>query len=110
MTQKALAGLRVVDFSWVLAGPMTTKMLAGMGAEIIKIESATRPEHTQRPPWWAVVNAGKKSCTINLSRPQGPELIRRLIAQSDMVVENFSNGVLAKLASITRRLRRFAPI
>ncbi len=39
---------------------------------------------------------GKKSCTINLSRPQGPELIRRLIAQSDMVVENFSNGVLAK--------------
>jgi benzylsuccinate CoA-transferase BbsF subunit len=67
-----------------------------MGAEIIKIESSTRREHTQRQPWWAVVNAGKKSCTINLSRPQGPELIRRLIAQSDMVVENFSNGVLAK--------------
>jgi len=96
MTQKTLAGLRVVDFSWVLAGPMTTKMLAGMGAEIIKIESSTRREHTQRQPWWAVVNAGKKSCTINLSQPQGPELIRRLIAQSDMVVENFSNGVLAK--------------
>lgn len=92
----ALAGLRVIDFSWVLAGPMTTKMLAGMGAEVIKIESSTRREHTQRQPWWAVVNAGKKSCTINLSRPQGPELICRLIAQSDMVVENFSNGVLAK--------------
>jgi len=92
----ALSGLRVIDFSWVLAGPMTTKMLAGMGAEVIKIESSTRREHTQRQPWWAVVNAGKKSCTINLSRPQGPELICRLIAQSDMVVENFSNGVLAK--------------
>ncbi|MPW20790.1 CoA transferase [Paraburkholderia sp. CNPSo 3157] len=92
----ALSGLRVIDFSWVLAGPMTTKMLAGMGAEVIKIESSTRREHTQRQPWWAVVNAGKKSCTINLSRPQGPELLRHLIAQSDMVVENFSNGVLAK--------------
>lgn len=103
--QPALSGTRVIDFSWVLAGPMTTKMLAGMGAEVIKIESASRREHTQRPPWWAVVNAGKRSCTINLSRPGGPELIRRLVASSDMVVENFSNGVLAKFGLDYEALR-----
>lgn len=96
MRKEALSGIRVVDFSWVLAGPMTTKMLASMGAEVIKIESATRPEHVYRPPWWAVVNAGKLSCTINLSRPEGAALVRRLVASSDMVVENFSNGVMAK--------------
>ncbi|SAL48565.1 lipid metabolism-like protein [Caballeronia sordidicola] len=96
MRREALSGIRVIDFSWVLAGPMTTKMLAAMGAEVIKIESATRPEHVHRPPWWAVVNAGKLSCTINLSRPEGTALVRRLVASSDMVVENFSNGVLAK--------------
>lgn len=109
MKQQALAGLRVVDFSWVLAGPMTTKMLAGMGAEVIKIESASRREHTQRAPWWAVVNAGKRSCTVNLGRPQGPELIRRLIASSDMVVENFSNGVLAKFGLDYDALRAIRP-
>lgn len=91
-----LAGIRVVDFSWVLAGPMATKMLAAMGAEVIKIESGTRPEHVQRYPWSAVVNAGKLSCTINLSTPEGQMLIHRLVGISDLVVENFSAGVLVK--------------
>jgi benzylsuccinate CoA-transferase BbsF subunit len=104
-----LAGLRVVDFSWVLAGPMTTKMLAGMGAEVIKVESGTRAEHTQRPPWWAVVNAGKLSCTINLSKPEAPGLLRKLVGVSDMVVENFSTGVLAKFGLDYEALRAIRP-
>ncbi|MEJ1974746.1 MAG: CoA transferase [Acetobacteraceae bacterium] len=104
-----LAGIRVVDFSWVLAGPMATKMLAGMGAEVIKIESGARPEHVQRYPWSAVVNAGKLSCTINLGQPEGPALIRRLIGMSDMVVENFSAGVLAKYGLDYAALRDVRP-
>lgn len=105
MRREALSGIRVIDFSWVLAGPMTTKMLASMGAEVIKIESSTRREHVQRPPWWGVVNAGKLSCTINLTRPEGTELVRRLVASSDMVVENFSTGVLAKFGLDYETLR-----
>ncbi len=96
MDEGALAGVRIVDFSWVMAGPMATKMLAAMGAEVIKIESATRPEHVQRYPWSAILNAGKRSCTINLVTPEGQGLIRRLIDISDVVVENFSSGVLEK--------------
>jgi benzylsuccinate CoA-transferase BbsF subunit len=105
MRREALSGIRVIDFSWVLAGPMTTKMLASMGAEVIKIESSTRREHVQRPPWWGVVNAGKLSCTINLTRPEGAELVRKLVASSDMVVENFSTGVLAKFGLDYETLR-----
>ncbi len=109
MERNALTGLRVVDFSWVLAGPMATKMLAAMGAEVIKIESSTRPEHVKRYPWSAVVNAGKRSCTINLAKPEGQVLIRRLVGLSDLVVENFSAGVLGKYGLDEATLRGVRP-
>ena len=109
MDPNVLAGVRVVDFSWVLAGPMATKMLAAMGAEVIKIESGARPEHVQRYPWSAVVNAGKLSCTINLGKPEGQALIRRLVGISDLVVENFSAGVLAKHGLGYAALREIRP-
>jgi benzylsuccinate CoA-transferase BbsF subunit len=92
--QAVLAGIRVVDFSWVMAGPMTTKMLAAMGAEVIKVESSLRPEYANRSAWFAVANNGKRSCTINITLPAGQELVHRLVAISDVVVENFSAGVL----------------
>jgi crotonobetainyl-CoA:carnitine CoA-transferase CaiB-like acyl-CoA transferase len=91
-----LAGIRVVDFSWVVAGPMATKMLAALGAEIIKIESTTRPEFSYRGGWFAVVNNSKRSCTIDITSAEGQALIRDLVAQSDVVVENFSSRVLRK--------------
>ena len=109
MDPAVLKGVRIVDFSWVLAGPMTTKMLAAMGAEVIKIESSTRPEHVKRYPWSAVVNAGKLSCTINLAKPEGQALIRRLVGLSDLVVENFSAGVLAKYQLGYEALREIRP-
>jgi benzylsuccinate CoA-transferase BbsF subunit len=92
----ALKGVRIVDFSWVLAGPMTTKLLATMGAEVIKIETSLRPEYVRRGRFFPIINNTKRSCTINLKTPSGQDLIRRLIAVSDMVVENFSAGVLVK--------------
>ena len=89
-----LAGIRVVDFSWVVAGPMCTKMLGALGAEVIKIESTQRAEFSHRSGWFAVVNNNKRSCTVDITTPEGQALIRALVAKSDVVVENFSARVL----------------
>lgn len=96
MKRPALDGVRVVDFSWVVAGPMATKMLGAMGAEVIKIESTLRPEFKNRGGYFAIVNNNKKSATVNISKPEGQALLRRLIGVSDVVVENFSSSVLRK--------------
>ena len=97
MYQNALEGVRVVDFSWVVAGPFCTKLLGLMGADVIKIESATKPQYKNRGSWFSVLNNSKKSCTINLSEDQGKVLVKRLVAVSDVVVENFSTGVMDRL-------------
>ncbi|WP_108462614.1 CaiB/BaiF CoA transferase family protein [Devosia naphthalenivorans] len=94
--KKPLRGLRIIDFSWVVAGPMTTKMLGAMGAEVIKIESLTRPEHKQRSGIFRILNNNKRSCTIDISSAAGQALLHRLVAMSDIVVENFSSSVLKK--------------
>ncbi len=91
-----LAGVRVVDFSWVMAGPMATKMLGALGAEIVKIESTTRPEFAFREAWFAVINNNKRSCTLDIARPEAQAMIRDLVANSHVVVENFSARVLAR--------------
>ena len=91
-----LHGVRVVDFSWVMAGPMATKMLGALGAEIVKIESTARPEFAYREAWFAVINNNKKSCTLDITRPEAQAMIRDLVAGSDVVVENFSAHVMAK--------------
>ena len=96
MQNLALKGVRVIDFSWVMAGPMATKMLGAMGAEVIKIESSRRPEFSQRDGMFSVINRNKKSCTLNITSPEGQQLLRDLVAKSDVVVENFSGRVLKK--------------
>ena len=109
MTPHALDGVRVIDFSWVWAGPLATKTLGAMGAEIIKVESATRPEYTNRIGWFRVINNNKRSCSINLRHPEGQALVRQLVAIGDVVVENFSAGVLQKLGLGYDDLRRIRP-
>ncbi len=107
--QLVLAGLRVVDFSWIIAGPMTTKMLGAMGAEVIKIESTTRAEHAARGGSYPLLNNNKHSCTIDFTKPAGQELLHRLVAISDVVVENFSARVLAKYRLGYEELRKIRP-
>ena len=97
MYQNALEGVRVADFSWVVAGPFCTRLLALMGAEVIKIESSTRAQYKNRGGWTFGLNDSKKSCTLNLSSEKGKTLVRELIAISDVVVENFSTGVMDRL-------------
>jgi benzylsuccinate CoA-transferase BbsF subunit len=109
MNELSLSGIRIVDFSWVMAGPMTTKMLGAMGAEIIKIESSTRPEFSVRDGMFSVINNNKKSCTLNITTPEGQDLIRELVASSHVVVENFSSRVLAQYGLSYDRLREVKP-
>jgi benzylsuccinate CoA-transferase BbsF subunit len=92
-----LQGVRIADFSWVVAGPYSTKLLALMGAEVIKIESSTRAQYKNRGGWTFSLNDSKKSCTINLSTLEGKALVRELVAKSDVIVENFSTGVMERL-------------
>jgi crotonobetainyl-CoA:carnitine CoA-transferase CaiB-like acyl-CoA transferase len=109
MNKRTLDGIRVVDFSWVMAGPMTTKMLGAMGAEVIKIESSTRPEFSVRDGMFSIINNNKKSCSLNITTPEGQELIRELVKSSNVVVENFSSRVLVKYGLSYDHLREIKP-
>jgi CoA:oxalate CoA-transferase len=103
---KPLAGLRVVDFSHVMAGPFATHFLTLLGAEVIKVESPSGdifrgydadPRYAAMSPAFIAANAGKKSVVLDLKTAHGMEAARRLVATSDVLVENFRPGVLAKL-------------
>jgi CoA:oxalate CoA-transferase len=101
---KSLAGLRVLDFSTTIAGPHCTRMLADMGAEVIKIESVEGETMRTRPPLrnscsstFGQLNVGKKSLVLDLKSPGAVAAIRRLVAGADILVENFRPGVMRRL-------------
>jgi benzylsuccinate CoA-transferase BbsF subunit len=108
-TLRPLEGVRVVDFGWVLTGPICTRLLASLGAEVIKIESAARPDLSSRDLGWQELNPGKRSITLNLKQARARELARDLIAHSDVVVENFSTGVMERLGLDYVRLQHVNP-
>jgi formyl-CoA transferase len=98
-----LEGLRVVDFTTTIAGPHCTRLLADLGAEVVKIESPEGDMMRGRPPMrdgastsFGQLNAGKKSVVIDLKRPAGLAAAKRLIAAADVVVENFRPGVMQR--------------
>ena len=100
----ALAGLRVLDFSTTIAGPHCARMLADMGAEVIKIEAADGETMRTRPPVrngcstaFGQLNVGKKSLVLDLKSDGAKDVIRRLAARTDIVVENFRPGVMRRL-------------
>ena len=109
-------GLRVLDFSTTIAGPHCTRMLADMGAEIIKIEPAEGETMRTRPPLrgscssvFGQLNAGKKSLVLDLKSPDAVDAIRRLVAGTDIVVENFRPGVMRRLKLDYGVLRELNP-
>ncbi|MCC6174942.1 MAG: CoA transferase [Chloroflexi bacterium] len=106
---RPLEGVRIVDFSWVMAGPICTKYLAALGAEVVKIESSTRPDLSHRNTSWEELNPSKRSITLNLKEERGRDLVRRLIAISDVVIENFSTGVMERLGLGYPTLREVNP-
>ncbi|MDB5610260.1 MAG: carnitine dehydratase [Bradyrhizobium sp.] len=101
---KVFQGLRVLDFSTTIAGPHCSRMLADMGAEVIKVESAEGETMRNRPPVrnnfstvFGQLNVGKKSLVLDLKLPKAIEIIRRLVASTDILVENFRPGVMRRL-------------
>ncbi len=102
MFKRSLRGLRVVDFSHVLAGPVCTMMLADMGADVIKIEPPGGELGRQiGPPWIAgesavylSVNRNKRGIALDLKSDSGREVARRLVSRADVVVENYRPGVM----------------
>jgi benzylsuccinate CoA-transferase BbsF subunit len=105
----ALRGVRVADFGWVLAGPYSTMLLSYLGAEIIKIESRRRideqrvahrgglSENFESSSNFLEINLNKRSVSINLAKPEGADLARRVVAVSDVVIENMRPGVMDRL-------------
>jgi len=122
-----LEGVRVVDMTWVWAGPFATMLLAALGAEVIKIESRDRLDFFRRYVIWPladaaptelgveesmmfqVANMSKLSVTLNLARPEGMDVLKRLIAVSDVVVENMRPGATERMGLDYEALTRIKP-
>jgi crotonobetainyl-CoA:carnitine CoA-transferase CaiB-like acyl-CoA transferase len=120
-----LAGIRVLDLSRVLAGPWAGQNLADLGAEVIKVERPKVGDDSRAfgPPWikdaqgrdtrdsayFTSANRGKKSITVNLQKPDGQELVRRLAEKSDVLLENYKFGDLARYGLGYEELRRINP-
>src|ERR1700748_2641984 len=113
---KAFAGLRVLDFSTTIAGPHCTRMLADLGAEVIKIEPSEGETMRARPPLrngcstpFGQLNVGKKSLVLDLKSKEGAEAVRGLVATADILVENFRPGVMRRLKLDYEALRELNP-
>jgi crotonobetainyl-CoA:carnitine CoA-transferase CaiB-like acyl-CoA transferase len=95
--QPMLANLRMADLTQQYAGPLGTELLAYYGMEVVKIETATIPSKEREAAVHACMNRAKLGCTLNLRNAQGKELFKQLVTKSDVVVDNFSSGVLERL-------------
>jgi crotonobetainyl-CoA:carnitine CoA-transferase CaiB-like acyl-CoA transferase len=116
-----LKGVRVLDLTNVLAGPFCTYQLALMGAEVVKVEQPVRGDLARRlgadpaaakrgmGASFVAVNAGKQSVTLDLKHPEGKEVLKRLVAEADVLVENFRPGVMDRLALGYEALSKLKP-
>jgi crotonobetainyl-CoA:carnitine CoA-transferase CaiB-like acyl-CoA transferase len=104
-----LSGIRVLDFSWVIAGPTATRYLAAMGAEIIKIEAPGRGDPGRASELHTVLGQGKRSVVLDLKQPEAVEIARALAARSDVLIENFATGVMDRLGLGAETLQRENP-
>jgi formyl-CoA transferase len=125
MSKGPLAGIRVLDLSRVFAGPWATQLLADMGAEVVKVERPGRGDDARGlgPPFLADLdgkdtaesafylsaNRNKKSIALDLSQPRGQEIVRKLAAVSDIVVENYKVGTLKRYALDYESIRKVNP-
>jgi benzylsuccinate CoA-transferase BbsF subunit len=119
-----LEGVRIADFCWVWAGPYSTMLLANLGAEVIKVEGHKRTDLTRHGVVWPLpdpapqevppnqgmsfnsVNMNKKSLTLDLTKPEGLQLAKRLVAVCDIVVDNMRAGSMARLGLGYEELRK----
>ena len=122
MSGNVLTGLKVADFTWSVAGPLTVKFLADHGAVVIHVESSTRPELLRvlppfrdrkpginRSAYNACLNNNKYGLSLDMNHPRAKEVLQRLIHWADVVTENFSPGVMAKWGLSYEDLARIKP-
>lgn len=118
---KPLAGVKVIELGTLIAGPFCTRILAEFGAEVIKVEAPGEGDPLRKwrklyptpdgdtSLWWFVQARNKQSITLNLKHPDGVAILRRLVSEADIVVENFRPGVLEKLGLGWDVLREINP-
>jgi crotonobetainyl-CoA:carnitine CoA-transferase CaiB-like acyl-CoA transferase len=113
-----LDGIKVLDFTQFLAGPAATRLMAEMGAEIVKIEEATVGDNSRyfpykapdgRSAYYVQQNRGKKSVGIDLKSKEGKDIIRKMIPQFDVLIENFSAGVIGRLGFSWEEVQKLNP-
>jgi crotonobetainyl-CoA:carnitine CoA-transferase CaiB-like acyl-CoA transferase len=115
--KKLLSGVQVLDFTQYLAGPSATRILADLGADVVKIERAPdgdlgRKIHLVEPgisAFFLAASAGKKSVGVDFKHPKGLEIVRELIRQVDIAVENYSPGIMAKYGLDYNSLKEINP-
>src|SRR5690242_7734116 len=113
---RALSGLRVLDFTTTIAGPHCTRLLADLGADVIKVEAPEGDMMRSRMPLrngastsFGQLNTGKKSVVVDLKRPEGVAVARRLVESCDVLVENFRPGVMQRFGLDYLALRELKP-
>ena len=120
---RPLEGIRILDFGWILSVPYAGGWLGSLGAEVIRVESNTRLElgrsglgggadgiaGTNRSAIWNCLSHSKRGVTLNIRDPKAQELVREIVAVSDVVMENFSTGVLDRLGLGYEDLRKVRP-
>ncbi len=118
MTQQPLAGITIADFSHVMAGPFASHILRLMGARVIKIEAprgdqfrnyGSNREYDGMSPAFIAANVGKKSIALNLKDAKDHEIARRIVAKSDVLLENFRPGVISRLGFGYEAMRELRP-
>ena len=122
MAEAPLSGVRVLDFTWVWAGPYCTLQLAHLGAEVIRVETSKRPCPSRlvgpfpdkqpginRAGYFNQYNQGKHSIALDLSKPEAIELAYELVKHADVVTENFAAGVMDRLGLGYEKLRSIRP-
>ena len=105
LTGKPLSGLKVIELGTLIAGPFASRICGEFGAEVIKIESPDggdplrkwRKLYEGTSLWWFVQARNKKSLTLNLKHPDGLAILKKLLSEADILIENFRPGVLEKL-------------
>ncbi len=121
-SRKPLDGIKVLDFGWAVAGPTTTKPLSICGAEVVKIESESRPDPVRvggpfkegipglnRSGQLNQYNTGKLSIALNLAHPKGVEIAKGLVSWADVVVENFAGGAMKRMGLDYEELKKVKP-
>lgn len=122
MKEKALTGLKILDLTHFVAGPYCTKLMAGFGAEVIKVERPGKGDGMRSAgPFWQDeegiersipflwLNTGKKSITLNLKSEKGVEILKQLVREADVLIENFSYGVMHRLGLNYEVIREINP-